>query len=122
MLYLLEHKGDGAFTYPANEIEEIATVIRCILTVIPGEHQRFPDFGNHAALVVFRNPGPGLEDVIAGMVKRDIETWEPRARVEDTQVTYDYNQALYRVHILWSAPEAGIREVRETLATMGGGV
>lgn len=122
MLYPLEHRGDGAFAYPATEVNEIGTVIRCILTTIPGEHPRLPDFGNHAALVVFRNPGPGLEVMIAGLIKRDIETWEPRARVEDVQATYDYDQALYQVRVLWSAPEAGIRDRQEVLATVGGDV
>ncbi|WP_422448169.1 GPW/gp25 family protein [Thermoanaerobacterium sp. DL9XJH110] len=122
MLYPLQHRGDGAFQYPANVVEEIAAAIRVILTTIPGEHPRLPEFGNHAALVVFRNPGPDLEAMIAGLVKYDIESWEPRAKVEEVTATYDYESASYRVRVLWSAPEAGLRETRETEVTLGGGV
>lgn len=122
MLYPLNHIGDGAFAYSANEIDEIASVIRCILTIVPGEHPRLPHFGNHAALVVFKNPGPGLEAIIAGLVKRDIEDWEPRAKVEDVTAIYDYDQALYRVRVLWSAPQVGMRDAQEIVTTLGGGV
>lgn len=122
MLYPLNHIGDGAFAYPVNELDEIASVIRCILTTVPGEHPRLPDFGNHAALVVFRNPGPGLETIIAGLVKNDIEDWEPRVKIEEVLAKYDYDQALYRVHVLWNAPQIGIREVQEETIMLGGGV
>ncbi|MDI3548120.1 MAG: Baseplate wedge protein gp25 [Halanaerobiales bacterium] len=122
MQYPLVHMGDGAFAYPVNEIDEIASVIRCILTTIPGEHPRLPDFGNHAALVVFRNPVPGLESTITGLVKRDIEGWEPRAKVEEVTAVYDYDQAMYRVQVLWSAPGSGIKEPQEATTTLGGGV
>lgn len=120
MLYPLQHRGDGAFRYPEGVEDEIASAIRVILTTLPGEHPRLPDFGNHAALVVFRNPGPNLEATIAGLVKYDIERWEPRAKVEEVTATYDYEKALYRVRIVWSAPEIGLWETRETEATLGG--
>lgn len=120
MQYPLIHRGDGAFLYSLAQADEIEAAIRCIMTVLPGEHPRLPEFGNHAALTVFRNPGGGLEAVIAGLVKWDIETWEPRARVEDVSVTYSHEEAAYRVKILWSAPDIGIRDTREMLATIGG--
>jgi phage baseplate assembly protein W len=122
VLYPLQHRGDGAFQYPADVAEEIAAAIRVILTTLPGEHPRLPEFGNHAVLVVFRNPGPKLEAMIAGLVKYDIERWEPRAKVEEVTVTYDYESATYRVRILWSAPDVGLREARATEITLGGGV
>lgn len=120
MQYPITHRGDGAFLYPLLLADEIESAIRCILTTLPGEHPRLPDFGNHAALTVFRNPGGGLETVIAGLVKWDIETWEPRARVEDVSVAYNDEEAAYRVKILWSTPDSGIRDMREVLATIGG--
>ncbi len=125
MLYPLQHRGDGAFQYPADVVEEIAAAIRVILTTIPGEHPRLPEFGNHAALVVFRNPGPDLEAMIAmiaGLIKYDVENWEPRAKVEEVTATYDYDSSSYRVKIIWSSPEIGLRETRETEVTLGGGV
>ncbi len=120
MLYPLQHRGDGAFRCPESVEDEIASAIRVILTTLPGEHPRLPEFGNHAALVAFRNPGPNLEATIAGLVKYDIERWEPRAQVEEVTATYDYDKALYRVRIVWSAPEIGLWETRETEATLGG--
>ncbi|WP_162991151.1 GPW/gp25 family protein [Biomaibacter acetigenes] len=122
MLYPLQHRGDGAFQYPANVVEEIAAAIRVILTTIPGEHQRIPEFGNYAALLVFNNPGPDLEATISGLVKYDIENWEPRAKVEEVTTTYDYDSSSYRVKIIWSSPEIGLKETRETEVTLGGGV
>ncbi|MGE5551527.1 MAG: GPW/gp25 family protein [Bacteroidota bacterium] len=102
MLFPLLHNGDGAFAWPATEIEEIAATIRVILTVIPGQHQRLPDFGNHAALLLFRNPGPGLEERISALIKFDIETWEPRAQVDSVVSVYDDTTASYYVEITWS--------------------
>ncbi|HHY67837.1 MAG TPA: GPW/gp25 family protein [Alicyclobacillus sp.] len=120
MLYPLQHRDDGAFRPPTDVIEEIDTAIRVIMTTLPGEHPRLPDFGNHAALLVFRNPGPKLEAMIAGLVKYDIKRWEPRAKVDEVDVTYNYKDASYQIRILWSAPASGLQEKRETVVTVGG--
>lgn len=118
MRFPLTHDGDGAFIYPTAEIDEIAAVIRVILTILPGQHPRLPDFGNHAALLVFRNAGPGLEEQIAALVKFDIETWEPRARVEEVSVLFDETSAAYRVGIIYSS-KLSPAERQEMTITLG---
>lgn len=122
MIYPLVHNGDGAFAWPAAEVDEIAATIRVILTVLPGQHPRLPDFGNHAALLLFRNPGPGLEERIAALVKNDIETYEPRAQVEAVNPVYDSATSSYRVGITWSpriSSSSGAEQLSITLGLEG---
>jgi len=97
--YPLQHFGDGAFAYPDDELREVAASIECILTTLPGQHPRLPEFGNHAALVVFNNPTPELAETVKAMVKRDIETWEPRAKVTEVEAYYREDTASYIVRI-----------------------
>lgn len=122
MLYPLQHRGDGAFFYAGDVLEEIAASILVILTTVPGEHPRLPDFGNHAALFVFRNPGVRLERLIKGTIKDDIERWEPRAKVEEVKATYNYDDASYTVSIYWSAPAQGLISPTETQIVISGGM
>lgn len=122
MLFPLQHRGDGDYLYAWDVLEEIAASILVILTTVPGEHPRLPDFGNHAALFVFRNPGTRLESLIEGTVKDDIERWEPRAKVEEVKATYNYDDASYTVSIYWSAPKHGLRSPTETQIVLSGGI
>lgn len=107
MKYPINHNDDGNFELPNDELNEIENVIRCILTTIPGQHPRLPDFGNHALPIIFGNPGQGIENHISGFVRYDIERWEPRVKVYGISTVFDYEKACYVVNIEWNLKGAG---------------
>ena len=120
MMYELEHRGDGNFRLPANEMEEIGTVVKCILTTVPGQHPRLPEFGNHSMPVVFDNPGDEMEDQIEGFLKYDIERWEPRVKIGNVNTTFDYDRGKYIADIPWTVPGRGIEVARRISQAIGG--
>lgn len=111
MQYPLQHSGDGAFAYPDDILKEVAAAIMVILTTLPGEHPRIPDFGNHVALLLFNNPPEELDETVKAMVKNDIETWEPRAQVTDVETYFDTATATYIVRVHYQV--SGIENVIE---------
>jgi len=121
MQYPLSHSLDGGFAYSPNVVDECESNIRCILTTLPGQHERYPTYGNHAAQLVFDNPVPGLENQVAGWLKYDIERWEPRVKVVKVISTFDYERAVYRVIIEWIVPGYGGMMGRQLSAELGGG-
>jgi phage baseplate assembly protein W len=124
MNFPLEHDQDGGFVYSEDIVEEIRAAIFCILHVLPGEHPRDLEFGNHAALIVFKNPTPGLESMIPGLIKRDIENNEPRAAIDEKDVTavFDYDSGTYLIDFYWTAPDLGIKDKQHINDTIGGRV
>jgi hypothetical protein len=68
---------------------DIAQAIRIVLSTAPGERLMRPEFGCRIHELIFAPQDPATQGLAAYYVRKALDRWEPRIRVQSVNVTAD---------------------------------
>jgi len=88
---------EGNLAYSQRE-QSVREVILNILLTRPGERLMRPEFGAGLLNFIHQPNNETTRNLIAGVIRKAINQWEPRVEVEEVQVLAD-NRNLAEVHI-----------------------
>lgn len=95
--------------------------IKAIISTIPGERVRLPEFGSYVYAMLFEPMSPSTARAIARSIETAIERFEDRVTINQIDVNPDYDNSTYHVQINYSNLVTGRRDSMDaTMRAMGG--